>query len=65
MTGPAERAVATEYVFDRAGEQLLTQAYRLLVPERRAHSQRRDHDDHDQVRTSPDGSGDERPALGA
>ena len=35
MAAPAERAVAGEYVFDRAGEQLLAQVYRILVPERR------------------------------
>jgi hypothetical protein len=64
MTGPAERAVAAEYVFDRAGEQLLAQAYRVLVPEKQA-QKRRDHDDEDQLRTGSGAPGDERPALGA
>jgi len=64
MTGPAERAVTTEYVFDRAGEQLLAQVYRVLVPEKRA-LQRRIHDDHDEARRSAGGHGDERPALEA
>jgi hypothetical protein len=62
MTGPAERAVATEYVFDRAGEQLLALAYRVLVPEKQA-QKRSHHDDHDQVQSSAPGDG--RPALGA
>jgi hypothetical protein len=63
MTARAERAIATEYVFDRAGEQFLALAYRVLVPEKRA-QKRRDHDDHDEVQRS--GSpGDERPALEA
>ncbi len=34
MAAPAERAVAVECVFDRAGEALVAQAYRVLVPER-------------------------------
>jgi hypothetical protein len=43
----AERQVSAEFVFDRAGEQALAHAYRVLVPERRARTlQRRDSDDH-------------------
>ena len=36
MAAPAERLVDTEFVFDRVADQLLVQAYRILVPERRA-----------------------------
>jgi hypothetical protein len=36
MAAPAERSVDTEFVFDRVADQLLVQAYRILVPERRA-----------------------------
>ncbi len=32
----AERAVSVEFVFDRTGTKALAQAYRMLVPERRA-----------------------------
>ena len=48
----AERQVSAEFVFDRAGEQALAHAYRVLVPERRARTlQRRDSDDHSQMST--------------
>ncbi|MGC8627082.1 MAG: hypothetical protein ACP5VR_05905 [Acidimicrobiales bacterium] len=61
MTGPAERAVATEYVFDRASEQLLALAYRVLVPEKGA-QKRRGNYDHDEV---PSDAAEQRPAFGA
>ena len=72
----AEHQVSTEFVFDRAGEQALAHAYRVLVPERRARSaQRRDDDDHSQcpgstVRAALEpvtdhDEGQDRPALGA
>jgi hypothetical protein len=41
----AERSVSVEFVFDRTGAQTLAQAYRMLVPERRARAaMRRDTD---------------------
>lgn len=70
--------MSVEYVFDRAGDQALAQAYRMLVPERRARTvQRRDDDDHNQTPTADlegasrlqlaahTGEGEHRPALGA
>jgi len=48
-----ERQVSVEFVFDRVADQALAQAYRMLVPERRARTaQRRDGDDHGQVCTA-------------
>jgi hypothetical protein len=74
----AERKVSAEFVFDRASEQTLAQAYRILVPERRARTvQRRDVHDHDQTSTAGlggarelqlvahTGTDEDRPALGA
>jgi hypothetical protein len=46
----AERLVSAEFVFDRAGEQALAHAYRVLVPERRARAaQGKDIDDNRQM----------------
>ena len=57
-----DRHVSVEFVFDRSGERALANAYRILVPERRARkAQRRYDDDHDQA-SAEDG---DRPALGA
>jgi len=69
----AEHQVSAEFVFDRAGDQALVHAYRVLVPERRARSvQRRDSDDHSQVLTVAkklepvsDHDREGRPAIGA
>jgi hypothetical protein len=74
----AERTVSAEFVFDRGSEQTLAQAYRILVPERRARTvQRRDVHDHDQTSTAGlgrarelqlvahTGTDEDRPALGA
>jgi hypothetical protein len=67
MAAPAERLVAAEFVFDRAGDQLLAHAYRILVPERRGRV--RDRSDHDHssdlrpgVGESPEGGADDRLA---
>ena len=67
MVAPAERSVAAEFVFDRAGDQLLAQVYRILVPERRGRtSDRRDHDHRSHLRpgvgSSPEGGADDRIA---
>ena len=48
----AERQVSLEFVFDRAGEQALARAYRLLVPERLSRTVQRKDDDHTQDRGS-------------
>jgi hypothetical protein len=69
----AERQVGAEFVFDRAGEQALAHAYRVLVPERRGRTvQRRDSDDPSQVLTVAknlepvsDHDREGRPAIGA
>jgi hypothetical protein len=46
----AERLVSAEFVFDRAGDQALAHAYRVLVPERRARTvQGKDIDDNGQM----------------
>jgi hypothetical protein len=59
-----ERLVSVEFVFDRVAEQTLAQAYRILVPERRARtSQTKDSDDEPSQGSVADC--DERPALGA
>ena len=70
-----ERLVSAEFVFDRAGEQALAHAYRVLVPERRARTgQGKESDDNRQVpmvtesRLGPVNDaeqGEERSALGA
>lgn len=77
MAAPAERRVYVEFVFDRAGDQLLAQAYRMLVPEHRARMrQRREGDEHLQTPpvddkasglqlVSPTGDEGDRSALGA
>ena len=74
----AERQVSVEFVFDRAGDQALARAYRMLVPERRARTvPRRDGDDHNQASTAElggasrlghlanTGEGEHQSALGA
>jgi hypothetical protein len=48
----AERRVDTEFVFDRAADQLLVQAYRILVPERRARTSQSKETSHDSVPNS-------------
>ena len=62
----AERQVSAEFVFDRAGDQALVQAYRTLVPERRARTvQRKDDDDNNQTSAAHIGEGEHRSAVGA
>jgi hypothetical protein len=71
----AERQVSAEFVFDRAGEQALAHAYRVLVPERRARTmQGKDSDDNRQMPTVTESrlgpvndhdEGEELSALGA
>jgi hypothetical protein len=74
----AERQVSVEFVFDRSADRELAQAYRMLVPERRARTvQRRDGDDHSQALTADlegtsrlgpvadTGEAEHRSALGA
>ena len=63
----AERQVSVEFVFDRSADRELAQAYRMLVPERRARTApRRDSDDYSQLPTAgPDGADEDRPAIGA
>jgi len=59
-----ERRVSVEFVFDRASERAVADAYRVLVPERRARgTHRRDVDEHSQDPTVDEG--EQRPALGA
>jgi len=60
----AERQVSVEFVFDRAGDQALAQAYRVLVPERRARTMQRRHGDEHSTAPRAD-EGEHRPALGA
>ena len=69
-----ERAVSVEFVFDRTGGKALAQAYRMLVPERRARiATRRDTDDDQPVDkavsttagTQPRPVADASAALGA
>lgn len=62
----AERTVSVEFVFDRAGDKGLAQAYRMLVPERRARAmQRKDGDDNSQGATVDRGTSRLEPATGA
>lgn len=49
MAAPAERRVETELVFDRVADQLLVQAYRVLVPERRARTSQSKENTHDRL----------------
>ncbi len=59
-----ERRVSVEFVFDRAGDQVLAHAYRVLVPERRSRTtHRRDVDEPSQAAAVDEG--EQRPALGA
>lgn len=54
----AERQVSVEFVFDRSADQLVAQAYRMLVPERRARTaDRRDGDEHFQTPAADDQPG--------
>jgi hypothetical protein len=58
----ADRQVSVEFVFDRAGERGLAQAYRVLVPQRRGRTtNRRDADE----RSEAPRDREQRPALGA
>jgi hypothetical protein len=62
VTAVAERRVSVEFVFDRAGDQLLAHAYRVLVPERRSRTtQGRDVDE----RSEPGDEAERRSALEA
>jgi hypothetical protein len=65
----AERQVSLEFVFDRTGEQALTSAYRVLVPERRARTAQRRDDEQSQESGSQYVvsaiADDDRSALGA
>jgi hypothetical protein len=60
----AERRVSVEFVFDRAGDQMLAHAYRVLVPERRNRTTHGRNVD-ERSKASPVDEGEQRPALGA
>ena len=49
MAAPAERRIEAELVFDRVADQLLVQAYRVLVPERRARTSQNKENTHDSL----------------
>lgn len=59
----AERAVSVEFVFDRASAQALAQAYRMLVPERRARTATRRNPDGDSQPSTASPAEATRPGL--